>query len=887
MAARNSQELGISVNTDSSIAQFQGGGYRPQEPNTTGPSLADTALAGLLSIGAQYAEAKFGQQAEEAYLRGGIAAAQGQSADSVAADPFVAPFANGGYNDENYRLVQTKETTDFQAWLAKEGHQYAPDDPRVTEALNRASGNTMAAITPEMTARGRAEALMSQNKTNEALVTQHNKAYKDFSVAEAARRVMPQGNQIVSTLINSMNANDHATYQAMTDKAALYFTDINNNASLSETMRQDISKNFLSALINADQREPVENMRRAGLLDSLPFDIREKLDTDIRESKNRTEVKDLGNKIASNAFFEQGASEGNYSIPEIESYVQQGYTDGWMTLPHAMSLYDQAAKGRSNKQKTSEIIGALNRRELSGPNGLYALGSSVPDGMDVLEKQLRGNGVPDVQRLGTMVGIGLDLGYIPKSSAESVGQAVRALGAAKPGQPVSPDFVNTLNLATSLVQTAGKTAPYKAQVLLESMPDDTRGAMSYVVAQAEYGIKPEEALRNFWANNAAIKEMPDAARQRHTEKWRKQYGDAINKQFPKSYFGNFFRGLVGDTQRIDDSPVSENQILTSVWSEMRYQESNPNNLGVPEDSLVELASAAVRSRVIPVTDGGELSKATPLIMERGADINGMFGTNDRAIIGRALATNYPAANENVRSMFVWDAVNKQVVNKQVDEFGNSLGETPVDSNKLKASIQAAQSVRDDATSRANFGDLRKVGDSLLTIDGRNSADVPHATAYAMRDLLLKVAPDQAAQLAGIPPGEVSATPLATNQAERMASLGVQLVNSKQPNSAQFRDATDLVISRTVRHIAPAYIQASAQAAIAVAVITEGPVAADKIVQAATRAIDSGDSVAFQKALSTVQNEKVRAALTKALPDGRIKGRVQSGTDLSLSDLGIN
>jgi len=183
MPERNSRELGISAASDLNVQQFQGGGYRPQVTEKL-PDQSNAALAGLLQIGEEYATKRVNQDAEEAYLKGGIAAAQGQSAESVTNDPFVAPFVHGGYNDESYRLVQTKESLSFKSWLDKEGHQYAPNDPRVTEALNRASSNTMSAITPGMTARARAEALMSQNKTNETLVTQHNKAYKDYSLSE-------------------------------------------------------------------------------------------------------------------------------------------------------------------------------------------------------------------------------------------------------------------------------------------------------------------------------------------------------------------------------------------------------------------------------------------------------------------------------------------------------------------------------------------------------------------------------------------------------------------------------------------------------------------------------------------------------------------------------
>jgi hypothetical protein len=437
---------------------------------------------------------------------------------------------------------------------------------------------------------------------------------------------------------------------------------------------------------------------------------------------------------------------------------------------------------------------------------------------------------------------------LPKSYGEMLGSAVKAVGAASPGEPVNPEFTEALNIASTLVHTANQTSPYKSQILLSAMPEDTKGAMAYVLSQAEHGVAPDEAIRTYWARNEDLKKLDGAKKERETQRWRDSYSAAINKQFPRSYFQNFFAGLVGDAQRIDDSTFSNNVIMSKVWEEMRFQEGKEVNFGIDEDGLVQLASSNVRERTIPVTADGATAKAYPLILERGTDVQAMFGTTDRRLIGSALARAYPPASENLKSVFVWDSVNKQVLNQQLDEQGNYVDKVAVPSDVIKEYVTAVEAKKTQDQIAVNFGTARTVGDSRLIVDGRNSANVSPSVALAARDLMIKADP---------------------------ASTEEFIKQDPATASERFRDESDLVLSRAVRHIAPSYISNSAQAAIAAAIATEGDTTMDKVIKQATKAIDAQDDAAFNTALEMVENEVLRNELKRVLPTGRQRGFIDT------------
>lgn len=847
---RQSKELGLDAGSPPGVESYRGGTYRPQQAQIK-PDVAGQALAGLLSLGESAAAQQFGQSAQEAYLQGGIAAAQGESAQDVVTNPVMRPFAYGGFHDEDYRIKQTEAVNKFDNWLKTEGMRYDPTDPRVTEMLNKTSAEAMSAITPGMTGRARAEALLSQSQTNRSLVTKHNKAYTDWSIKEAARRIVPQGNQIADGLVKAMQDDDSATYTALADKAALYFTDLNNNPTIPEDMRQEMSKNFLLSLANTDQRLPIENMRDAGLLDSMPFERREQIDNALRESKNRTEVRDLGRRIEYNAKFEQAAAAGEKSSAEINQYIQEGYNDGWMTTSHAMSLFDKAATGAANKQLTRDQLSALVRGDFIG---LQMLGSDVPTAMQALDDQMKKGGSTSGERLNTMVGMGLKYGSIPKSYGELVGQAVRAIGQTKPGEATSPEFEATLNTVASLVTVANKTSPYKSQVLLGALPDDTRGAMSYVLGQAEFGVQPADALRTYWTKNEQVKNMQDAERQRYNETWKKKYSVAINKEFPRSFYDNFFAGVLGQDQKIKDDQFSNTMILSNVWEEMRFQSQQEYNLGMDEASLVASAASKVRERTIPTTEHGNLTQAYPLVLGRDVDIDSTFGTRDTRLIGQVLANAYPPAKDGLTSVFVWDSTNKQIINQQLDESGQIVDRVTVPSDKIKRTVTDRQNAKVDAAKAEQFGRLYTVGDTLLNIDGRNSAGVSPQVAYGARELILKASPENA---------------------EAILSPAAGLVANRQTQvpSEVFRNATDLALARAVRHVGPAYKSKQAQIAIAAGVSIEGADVMEKVIAEASRALDEGNPEKLQKALSRVSNPTIQAELLKALPNGRAEQKV--------------
>jgi hypothetical protein len=839
MIRRDSQELGIAGDGMlGAIAPYQGTADNPTN-DPVEPMDDDTGiLLGLLKIGENIAKREFGQEAEEAYLEGQLARQQGVAIEDVETSPVLRSFVHGGYNDQNYRIAQVESERDYNEWLKTEGRTLAPSDTKVREAILRASNKTLGAMGEGMSNRGRLDALASQTKTQEAMVTKQADAYKKYVVEAAAARVLPQGNQIITDLSDAMLKNDHATYSAVTDKAALYYRDLSNNPDLPPELKATIGTNFLNAMINADQRLPVEQMRELGMLDNLPFDKREEIDIALRKSESRTVVRDMGDRIAYNALFEQSAINGGKSIPETLAFIQQGYRDKTMTYDHALSLFKQVTKGAADKELSLKLLRAINQRNISGDEGIHTLGSTVPEAMKLLDENLREAKATATERVATMVSVGMDFGYLPPEYGQTLGQAVRAVGAASPDQPASAEFTEVLNTVTSLVDTANKIAPYKSSILLQSMPEDTRGAMAYVIDQAQYGNVPSDSLRRYWANVDNFKKLDVIDRARQTDKWYKEHQDTITsgRGFNTSWWANLFGG-----SQFDDSIYSQNAILDNVWEELRSIDTREENWGMDEASKVSLATAQVRARTVPVPTEVGSGVVRPLVFDKTVSVENLFGTNDTNRVGLVLSEMYPASKDGLQSVFAWDRVNKVLLNRQLDETGNIVAQDIVPTASVKSVIQDQQNQVLDRKIGTSFGTPRKVGDGLIVIDGRNSVGVGPTAAWMTRDLITKAIPDKVNEL-------VKANPAAAQSV--------------------FRDATDLAMSESVRSIAPLYTVPAAQSAIAAAVYVEGPDAMAKIIKAAEKALDAGDTAAYERAINNVGNPVIREELKKQLPSGR-------------------
>jgi hypothetical protein len=838
MARRESRELGLAGgNRSGSVTPFQGGGNRPEQAQAEFTPGLDL-VQGLLSIGGQYAGKRFDQEAQDKYLEGTVAAQLGQSLDEVETNPITAAFARGGYNDERYRGIQAEGMQDYQKWLAAEGRALAPDDPRVIEAIRTNSNRTTAAMSPGMTARAKTQALLQQNKTNEAMITTHNKAHKDFIIEQVSAQILPEGNGIIKDLVKARATNDPMTYRANTDRAALFYNDLLNNEKLSPEMRQDIALQFVSGMLAEDQREPVQLLMEEGFLDTLPFEEREKIAEKLEASANRTVAQDISHKIGRNALFEQDVLAGRRPLSELPEYIDEGIRDRWMSVSHAMSLYDKASKGLGNTKLTADLLSALNRRQVDGANGIHALGSNVPETMKLLDDSLRSTGANSLQRLGTMVPLALDLGHFPKAYGEEIGQAVRQIGATAPGEPLSTEALGTLTLVTSLVGASGRDAPYRSAVLLGAMPEDAQGAMAHVLAQSEFGVPAAEAIRDFWAKDKALKEQNPAQKQLTALEKREAYSTAINASHPTGFWGSLF----GGAQRVSSDPGTEEVLQSQVWAEARRIERDPRMAAVSEEELIAIAAGNVAQRTIPITAGGTTTPAIPLVVDKHTDLQGMFGTSDRTVIGQALTEAYPVAPNAETSFFTWDTVNKRVINKQLDEQGREIARTPVNSDDLRDVITARQQEALDKNVALTFGTPREVGGRLLTIDGRNAANLPPSTALQARELILKAAPDKVVPLSAEGEGRVL--------------------------SAQFRNASDLALARANLQVGRAYVNQNAKAAIAASVFVDGVDATEKRIKAATIALDRGDTEAFNKIMDQIPNEEIRKALKATLPTGR-------------------
>lgn len=826
MVTRASQELGLAGQPVPAPGNYRGTRPAMAAPDPVNPAYA--AVAGILQTGAELMQRAVQNEVQDAYLQGVLAQQQGRSVDEITNNPLTKPFVRGGFATQAYRAVQAKGQEEFDRWLNTEGHKYAPDDPRVLAKLTEFTGQVSDAISQGVPEGQRGEALISQVKANESLITKHNKAYKMWSAEEYAKPIRAQGNQLIKNLVKADAAQDPHTYAALSDQVQVVFDTIVGNDTLDQGMREEIGIQFINALLNEDQRAPVEQMIETGRLDHLPFDVREKIDTALRQSQNRTLSKDLAYTTAGFAQFEADFLAGKKSIAEAQDYFVRASLAGYMTVDRQMSLLKQWMKGTANSYRTRDVIDALRRRDLTG---LQMLGSDAREAMQLMDDELKNGGATSGERLATMLAIGPDVGYIPKAYGEILDASIRATMAAQDGEAIHPEFVEALNLVPSLVQVASRDNPYKAQVLLEAMPESTRGAMAYVLEQAQQGVQPAEAIRKYAAEQAQIKDMKPAEKVARIQAWAEKYDSAINKEFPTG----FFRALIADSP-VMPSPANQSAIQMALWEEVNTLSRQERYWSLTPESLISVAAGNIRGRIVPVNEG-VTRRSSPMILSSTVDPVNTFGTSSLPEVGKVLGELYPATGKDLQSLFVWDDVEKRVIHRQVNEDGVVMGSAIVDMDKVKETVLAREEGRFKADRAVHFGAPREVGGQTLTIDGRNSVGMSPYMAYNARDLMLRAAADQVAT-------DVQGTPQNTTQA--------------------FRDSSDLALARVARGHIPGGNDSDLAPVVAAAVYTEGYEAANKVMVEVQRATQAGQVDKAKQAVQGIKNPVIRDKLFNVL-----------------------
>lgn len=707
------------------------GAGKVQQSDYTGPSVASQALDGLLAVGQQVLGQVVTQETQSAYLDGRRARMAGQAQEEVQGDVFSRPFINGGYQDEDYRIAQANMAREMQAVIATTGQSMSPVEfgklvqQHASQFTDKFTG---------LSARGQVEAMTSQEALERSLFTKQASAYQKWSIDEGSKRYLAQGNQIITDLASA--SGDPVLYAQQTERAALLYRDLRTSDKLPREMREQISSQYLGALVNSDQRGVVEVLRDGGHLNDLPFDERQKIDTAIRESQTRTSAQDTLGTVESDSAFEFKVGQGQVTADELTAHIANKVGMKQMTTRQAMALRKSFLTGMANQDNQMDILRAVGNRDTTA---LAALGFTGAEGIEAVDKQLAKNGVGLAKRLEAGISVGLDIGELPKSFGDTIGQAVRSVAANPDGEKVPGDLIEALNSVTGTLSVSEQKNPGARAVLLGAMPDDTKATMAYVLKQQENGVPAAQAIKEYTINKDAFAKLDALEQGMRTQKFRKTLYDRVEAEAHSGVTGRIGNFLSGNSN-LSANPYHSVALAGAVTDELANITSNRDNMGLNEDAALDLAVANVKARTIEVGEAGAFGTGEQrrgLILPRGVQVEQVFGTNNKAAIGKVLSQEYPKAADGFESAFTFNRATGRLENIQIDSTGRVLQRTPIDPQAVGTRIKADQERILDEANKAHFGEridmqVPGVGGVKFKIDGGNTYGIPVKLAYRFR-----------------------------------------------------------------------------------------------------------------------------------------------------------
>jgi hypothetical protein len=736
MVERTSQPFDLNVQRESAQTVNLGAGrYEPAQ--VQGASATEQALEGLLGIGSQVAKQAVDQSAQEAYLEGQRARMAGESAEAVESDIFSKPFVNGGYNTEDYRIAQAEMARDMKLFIANEGRTMTAQD--FAKVVRERAGQYTSKF-GSLPQQGQLQALTAQQKLEESLFAEQAGAYQQFVIQQGSQRFQAQGNQIITDLVEGGPA---STQNA--ERAALFYTDLLTTDKLPAAVRTTMAKDYLNALVNADQRSVVESLRDGGMLDVLSFKERQQLDSAMRDSAVRTEAKDSLGVILGNAQIESKVKTGQISSEELQQYIATEIGARRMSYDQGKALALQWSQGLANKDDMLRIVQAVGNGDLGS---LAGLGESADSALTKIDQQqaLAGRTLPE--RITFGVQQGAKLGTIPKVYGESIGQAVRHVQLLKEGQPLNEELVSSLNAAVSSLAIAEQSNPGARGVLLQALPEDTRMAMSYALQQQQVGVAPADALKEFAANREAFSQLNDIQKSLRGKDMQKLINEQIDGASSSGFWGRVGNFLTGNSN-LSSNPAVQRQYSAAIQEEANFMSMNKDLFGATPESYVEMAAANVKNRTIEVGIpstlgiGGEARR--PLVLPRGVTPEQIFGTSDKLAVGRKLAELYPAPDtgllgEGFETGFSFNSTLGYLERVTFDKNGMRVGVEKIDATAVGKAVRADQEAILEEARAGHFGGALNVsrvdGGSASTVnmvvDGANTQGLPIRNVYGLR-----------------------------------------------------------------------------------------------------------------------------------------------------------
>lgn len=736
MAERSSQELGLRIDVTDKQA-YQGGGraqVKDYDVQNTSNGLSQV-LTGILNVGMGVAQKKWDSNVQEEVVRGARARMAGEAEDAIASDAFAAPFARNGYKQQDYRIKQADFSLRMSQLAKNDGRKLTPEEFRrrmASESDGILAG--LDGLPPE----AHMQALMQQTKAEETLFTEQAQTHANWLIEQGTKPFLAQGNSILAKLNSASASGDDLTYRAATEEAALYHMNLLNTPAIPDGQREKVAKQFLMGVLDLNQRKVYEDLRDAGALDTMSFDDRRELNQAYERSSASTRAKDSMVDLERDATFQTGVISGTVGMDEAATYAKDRVGRGLWSAEQALSFVQNAQKGVANRQLMGNMVSALEAGDI---NTLNTLGFEVDEALTKYDQLAAANGISASQRLANNTKLGLRLGVFPKNYGAAVGASVRAVLASD--GTVQPEMVQVLNTVTEQVVQARKLNPSAGNVLLSGIPEEQRGAVAFMLNQAEKGIEPGQALKEYGAHDLVATQQEDFQKLANNQKFRKLLAGAVGDKFLSGITGRLGNFVTGSSNLSDNTAVMA--MYTRAVKEEAIQLSGDRRYAgmlLTDDghaSLLQNAAANVADRTIQVGKHGVLfdRERAPLILPRGLDAAAVFGSRDSRGIGQELADRYPPDVKGVfgdKSTVAFEYTRQNGLYRiQYDASGKDLDRVKIDPKAIGTAVNQRNAEHVNAQRAADLGaEVDAGGGNKLTIDGGNASGMQRRGVYDWR-----------------------------------------------------------------------------------------------------------------------------------------------------------
>lgn len=261
--------------------------------------------------------------------------------------------------------------------------------------------------------------------------------------------------------------------------------------------------------------------------------------------------------------------------------------------------------------------------------------------------------------------------------------------------------------------------------------------------QAEKGIEPGQALKEFGAQDLVATQQEDFQKLANSQKFRKLLGSAVDDKFLSGISGRLGNFVTGSSNLSDNTAVMA-MYTRAVKEEAIQLSGDRRNAGMllTDDghaSLLQNAAANVADRTIQVGKHGVLfdRERAPLILPRGVSPAQVFGARDTRQIGEVLAERYPPEVKGLfgdKSTIAFEYTRQGGLYRlQLLPDGGELDRVKVDPKAIGTEVNRRNAAHVNAQRAADLGaEVDAGGGNKLLIDGGNASGMQRRGVYDWR-----------------------------------------------------------------------------------------------------------------------------------------------------------